>query len=559
MHGFEDRTSVPRPHAVDGADMRHAKVGSAPPWAHAVPDDPHGVGSPPPGTEGRVGTARDGGIDGHPDSPAIGSAEDAESFRSETPGLAGRTPGQPMASLKRHQRRLISVEEAASATRSMSPEQRMLILDAWQRSGLPASDFAAIVGVSKHALYMWKRRFAEHGPAGLVDGALFRSSSGSKLPPATRRAIIMLKQANPDWGCQRISDVLYRGPGLAASEGAVSRVLKEEGYKLEESPTRPHAPVVREFERARPNQLWQTDLFTFMLKRQNRRVYLVAFMDDHSRYIVGYGLHVTQSASLVLEVFRAALTNFGTPEEVLTDNGTQYVTWRGTSKFAQELSSRGVRHIVASPHRPQTLGKVERFWGTLWRECVERAVFLDLDDARRRIGLFIDHYNFQRPHQGIARSEGVQGLAPADRYFGAASQTLQSMRARVHANALELARDGVPKEPFYITGQVGGRPFSVHAEGERVIMIAEDGVRREVDLTRPDVPEEVREAAARAEESERSATARALAAAAVAEPLCPAGIVSRELDHEEEHAPGESGLDSALERLASLEEEGGGA
>jgi transposase InsO family protein len=47
---------------------------------------------------------------------------------------------------------------------------------------------------------------------------------------------------------------------------------------------------------------------------------------------------------------------------------------------------------VATPRRPQTLGKIERFWGTLWRECVEAAVFLDLGDAQRRIGLFIDHY-----------------------------------------------------------------------------------------------------------------------------------------------------------------------
>jgi len=39
---------------------------------------------------------------------------------------------------------------------------------------------------------------------------------------------------------------------------------------------------VRTFERATPNQLWQTDLFTFVLKRQNRRVHLVAFLDDHS-------------------------------------------------------------------------------------------------------------------------------------------------------------------------------------------------------------------------------------------------------------------------------------
>ena len=43
-------------------------------------------------------------------------------------------------------------------------------------------------------------------------------------------------------------------------------------------------------------------------------------------------------------------------------------------------------------------------------------MFLDLEDARRRIGLFIDHYNFQRPHQGLG------GLTPADRYFEAAPE-----------------------------------------------------------------------------------------------------------------------------------------
>src|SRR5262249_34500387 len=55
--------------------------------------------------------------------------------------------------------------------------------------------------------------------------------------------------------------------------------------------------------------------------------------------------------------------------------------------------------------------------------------------------------------------------------------------------ALELARHGVPKEPFYLTGQVGGRPFSVHAEGERVILTAADG-RKEVELTSPPKPAE---------------------------------------------------------------------
>ena len=128
--------------------------------------------------------------------------------------------------------------------------------------------------------------------------------------------------------------------------------------------------------------------------------------------MVSYGLHASQSTALVLEVLRAGLTNYGVPEEILTDNGSQYVTWRGKSAFSKELEKRGIRQVVAAPRRPQTLGKIERFWGTLWRECVEAAVFHDLGDAQRRIGLFIDHYNFQRPHQGIG------GLVPADRSSG---------------------------------------------------------------------------------------------------------------------------------------------
>ncbi len=88
-------------------------------------------------------------------------------------------------------------------------------------------------------------------------------------------------------------------------------------------------------------------MFTFILKRQNRRVYLVAFMDDHSRFIVGYGLHASQSSALVLKVLRAALTGFGTPEEIITDNGSQYLTWRGKSAFTRELAKRGIKQIVA--------------------------------------------------------------------------------------------------------------------------------------------------------------------------------------------------------------------
>jgi hypothetical protein len=67
----------------------------------------------------------------------------------------------------------------------------------------------------------------------------------------------MLKEAHPDWGCQRISDMLLRGPALPASATAVERVLHE-GYENVDLHTVAHEPKVNSFERARVNQLWQT-------------------------------------------------------------------------------------------------------------------------------------------------------------------------------------------------------------------------------------------------------------------------------------------------------------
>ncbi len=57
--------------------------------------------------------------------------------------------------------------------------------------------------------------------------------------------------------------------------------------------------------------------------------------------------------------------------------------------------------------RPQTLGKIERFWGTLWRECIETAVFVDLGDAQRRIG-----------HFAVGTSIGQRGLVNLIDRFG---------------------------------------------------------------------------------------------------------------------------------------------
>ena len=361
---------------------------------------------------------------------------------------------------------------------SFTPADRLLVLETWSRSKLTGPEFSRIVNVSPHLLYAWRKRFEESGPAGL-ESRKRGAPKGSRLPEPTRRAILLMKEANEDWGVDRIHDMLLRTEGFQASAGAIRRLLGEEGYEAVEVETKRHPDKVRRFERARPNQMWQSDLFNFTLPPSSRRVYVVAFLDDRSRFVTGHGVSAGSSGAFVRDVFRTAVTNFGPPEEVLTDRGPQYHSWRGKSAFRKLLGSMGIEHILARPRHPQTVGKTERFWQTLWQECLVSRRPRDVEEARSRVGHFVDHYNFRRTHQGI------DGLIPADIYFDAESEVRASMEDRVAANALELAKHGTPRKPFYLTGRVGEQAVSLHAEGEKVVLTKEDGTREEVDLTAP--------------------------------------------------------------------------
>jgi transposase InsO family protein len=400
------------------------------------------------------------GLSRIPPIPREDAAPEAVAFRRRSAGRYRRNPSvdEALAELTKPLAEPSAAELAGAALRARrrakagcamrlppaegeraacTPQQRLLLLDTWTRSGLPAGDFGALVGVSKHTLYSWKKRFDESGPAGLED-APRGGARGSRAPEVTKRAILMLKRAHPEYGCERISDLLARGPALPASAGTVARVLKEAGYEAVEKPTERHAPPVKRFERAKPNALWQTDLFTFVLKRQNRRLYMVVFMDDHSRFIVGWGLFSSPSTEWVAGVLKEAVASCQAPLELLTDNGPQYVTWRGASKFAGVCRELGVKQIVARPRRPQTLGKVERFWGTMWREFLAGAIFEDGHDARHQMGLFIDAYNFDRPHQGM------DGATPAERYFGQAAEAKAARDRRREENKRRLAAGWPP-------------------------------------------------------------------------------------------------------------------
>jgi len=212
--------------------------------------------------------------------------------------------------------------------------------------------------------------------------------------------------------------------------------------------------------------MWQSDIFTFRLG--GRYAYLIGFIDDYSRHMVGLELYRTQTADQVLEVYRRAIGEYGVPKEMLTDRGRQYTNWRGSTRFEREIGKDRVRHIKSQAHHPMTLGKIERFWKTIYEEFLVRAQFVSFEEARERIRQWVQYYNHKRPHQGIG------GLCPADRYFEIQAELRKTMEQGIADNVLEMALRGKPREPFYMVGRMEGQSVVLRAEKGKLRLMVDD-------------------------------------------------------------------------------------
>jgi transposase InsO family protein len=286
------------------------------------------------------------------------------------------------------------------------------------------------------------------------------------MAAAVKTKVVELKRDHPDLGIQKISQFLRRVLFLPVSRETVRRTLHEQQLLKKRKPKpRRHPQKPRFFERSTPNQLWQTDIFTFRLAGKN--AYLIGFLDDYSRYVVGLDVFRSQTAEHVLEVYRTAVAEYGVPKEMLSDQGRQYSSWRGTTRFEAELRKDRVHHIKSRPHHPMTLGKIERFWKTIWEEFLVRAQFDSFESARERVRLWVKHYNHQRPHQSL------EGLCPADRFFAIAQELRKVIERGIEENTLELALRGQPRSPFYMVGRMGEQSVVIRAEKGQVKMLVE--------------------------------------------------------------------------------------
>jgi transposase InsO family protein len=363
-------------------------------------------------------------------------------------------------------------KKGARKLRKSSPEERRQAVEAWQRSGLSQAMFSKQWGVNPITFSGWVAMAGAKRPAE-------RRGRKPRLAEPVKREVVSVKRRFPTFGFLKIRDFVRRFSGLSVSTGSVRKVLNAEGLKpvsvVRRRRRKKSVGPPQEFERAQPNELWQSDITYVDVPWSRKPLYLVAFLDDRSRYVVSFGLHSHQRQEIAIEALSEAISKYGKPREVLTDQGRQYFAWRGKNDFQRRLKLDGIQHVVARAHHPQTVGKCERFWKTLQDELWHRVILRDLDDARERLKHYVAHYNFQRPHQGL------EGLTPADRFFGVESEVREAIERSIERNALRLAIGELPRKPVYLVGQIDGQSVSVHGEGGRVVVQMPDGQRKEIE------------------------------------------------------------------------------
>jgi transposase InsO family protein len=251
------------------------------------------------------------------------------------------------------------------------------------------------------------------------------------LEPWEQEAIVKFFHKYPLEGYRRLCFMMLDEDIVAVSPASVYRVLKGEGLLANRwnKPSRKGTGFVQPLA---PHDHWHID-FSYV-NVGGTFYYLCSILDGCSRSIVHWEIREAMKeadAELVLQRAREKFPH--ARPRIISDNGPQFVA----KDFKEYLRQWQTTHVLTSPHYPQSNGKLERYHRTLKEEAIRPKTPLTLEDARRVVGEFVEHYNTVRLHSALgyvtpqARLEGrhTEIYAARDRKLEAAREVRRQRRA----------------------------------------------------------------------------------------------------------------------------------
>jgi putative transposase len=254
--------------------------------------------------------------------------------------------------------------------------------------------------VGRSKFYPWKHRY---GKANEHNGKVPRDWW---LEDWEKQAIVDYYDRHPLHGYRRLAFMMLDEDVVAVSPTSVYRVLKQAG-RLDRRRFSPSKKGTGFVQPLRPHQHWHIDVS--YINVAGTFYFLCSLLDGYSRYIVHSELRETMKEHEVETIVQRALEKFpGEKPRIISDNGPQFIA----RDFKEYVRMMGMTHVRTSPFYPQSNGKLERWHGSLKRECIRPACPEDVEEARRRITAFVEEYNRVRLHSALGY------ITPADKLNG---------------------------------------------------------------------------------------------------------------------------------------------
>lgn len=256
----------------------------------------------------------------------------------------------------------------------------------------PISEIAKNRGVPRRTIYKLIERYKKFGFKGLEP--LKRGRKKDKIN-AHFEKIILAKWHTRSCGSHKMWLEL-KAQGFGVSERHIQEIYRKHDLKMNRR-KRPSQIKFVKYEWPRSNMLWHTDWTQCPYTGKQ----LIAFIDDYSRFIVHAEYFDNATRENTQIAFQKAIDKYGVPENILTDNGTQFTPARGEKgPFTEWCEERRIKHILGRVHHPQTNGKIERWFGT-YKSC-------EFKEGQDTLQTFVDYYNNERLHQGIGYKKPLE-------------------------------------------------------------------------------------------------------------------------------------------------------
>ena len=257
-----------------------------------------------------------------------------------------------------------------------------------EKAEIPVSRFIGWIGIGSGKFYDWRKRY---GKVNEHNGWIPRDFW---LEPWEREAIITYFLDHPDEGYRRLTFMMLDEDIVAASPATVWRVLSKAGLlRRWNEKTRKGKGFQQPL---KPHEHWHVDVSYINIS--GTFYYLCCVLDGCSRYIVHWDLReAMKETDIELILQRAKELHPEARPRIITDNGPQFIA----KDFKEFIRISGMTHVKTSPFYPQSNGKIERFHKTIKNECIRPGTPLSLDDARRLVTEYVEHYNTRRLHSSI--------------------------------------------------------------------------------------------------------------------------------------------------------------